>query len=95
MIRLLPLLALLGACAAASAQRPVVGGSDQRCNAEGLTDLVGQQGTSELAAEALKRSGARVLRWIQPGMAVTMDYRRDRLNVHLDEQNVVTRFSCN
>ena len=41
--RLLP-LTLLGACAAA--QTPVVGGSEQTCNADGLGDLVGKPGTA-------------------------------------------------
>jgi hypothetical protein len=27
-------------------------------------------------------------------MAVTMDYRRDRLDLHLDDHNVVTSVSC-
>lgn len=89
--RLLP-LTLLGACAAA--QTPVVGGSEQTCNADGLDDLVGKPGTAELGADALKRSGAKRLRWIQPGTMVTMDFRRDRLNIHLDDHNIVTRVNC-
>ncbi|HEX7656551.1 MAG TPA: I78 family peptidase inhibitor [Sphingomonas sp.] len=89
--RLLP-LTLLGACAAA--QTPVVGGSEQTCNAGGLDDLVGKPGTAELGADALKRSGAKRLRWIQPGTMVTMDFRRDRLNIHLDDHNIVTRVNC-
>ena len=92
MIRALLPLALLGACAAA--QTPVVGGSEQVCKADDLDDLVGKPGTSDLGAAALKRSGAKSLRWIQPGTAVTMDFRRDRLNLHLDRHNVVTRVNC-
>lgn len=92
MMKLMPLALLLGACAAQSP--PVVGDSNQVCKADGLDDLVGQPGTSALAADALKRSGAKTLRWIQPGMMVTMDFRRDRLDVHLDEHQVVTKLSC-
>ncbi|TPG21850.1 peptidase inhibitor I78 [Sphingomonas koreensis] len=88
---LLP-LALLGACAAA--QTPVVGGAAQSCKADGLDDLVGKAATAELGAAALDRSGAKSLRWIQPGTMVTMDFRRDRLNLHLDAGNVVTRINC-
>lgn len=93
MNRLLPLALLLGACAATT-QPPVVGGSEQACKADGLSDLVGRPADSALGAEALQRSGAKVLRWIQPGMAVTMDYRRDRLDIHLDAHNVVAKVSC-
>ncbi|HEU4960054.1 MAG TPA: I78 family peptidase inhibitor [Sphingomonas sp.] len=82
----------LAACAAA--QPPLAHGSGAICKADGLSDLVGRPATADLGAAALKRSGARTLRWIQPGMAVTMDYRQDRLDVHLDARNVVTKLSC-
>lgn len=36
----------------------------------------------------------RVLRIIRPGTMVTKDYRIDRLNVALDEQETVTKFYC-
>ncbi|RIA45848.1 peptidase inhibitor I78 family protein [Hephaestia caeni] len=64
------------------------------CNADGLTDLVGQPAGADLGATALERSGARTLRWIQPNTAVTMDFRVDRLNIMLDDKNVVTSFTC-
>ncbi|WP_129792900.1 I78 family peptidase inhibitor [Sphingosinicella sp. CPCC 101087] len=75
---------------------PPAGGGDSgfTCSAEGLQDLAGQPATSELGAEALRRSGARTLRWIRPGDAVTMDFRQDRLNVRLDSQNRVEAFDC-
>jgi hypothetical protein len=63
-------------------------------SAEGLQDLVGQPATSELGAEALRRSGARTLRWIRPGDAVTMDFRQDRVNVRLDAQSRAEAFDC-
>ena len=92
MMRLLPLALLLGACAVT--QQPPTIGAGAICKADGLGDLVGQPATSELGAQALERAGARTLRWIQPRTAVTMDYRQDRLDVHLDENNVVSKFSC-
>lgn len=67
---------------------------EHTCNAEGLGDLVGRPATQELGAEALRRSGAKLLRWIRPGDVVTMEYRADRLNIHLDEANRVERFRC-
>ena len=89
---MLGLALLLAACAAAPP--PLAHGGDAICKADGLADLVGKPATADLGAEALSRSGARTLRWIQPGTMVTMDYRQDRLDVHLDEHNVVTRLSC-
>ncbi|MGF7147578.1 hypothetical protein FHS96_001187 [Sphingomonas zeicaulis] len=64
------------------------------CNASALTDLVGQPRSETLGDEAMKRSGARSLRWISPGMAVTQDYREDRLNIELDAANKVVSARC-
>jgi hypothetical protein len=65
-----------------------------RCNADSLGNLVGRPASQELGAEALRRSGARVLRWIRPGDIVTMDYSEQRLNIHLDARGRVERFAC-
>lgn len=64
------------------------------CKAEAASGLVGQAATAELGAEALRLTGGRTIRWIQPGQAVTMDYRADRLNINLDAQNRVEGFNC-
>ncbi len=65
-----------------------------RCNIEATRPLVGRPATQALGAEALRLSGARTLRWIRPGDVVTMDYRTDRLNIHLDGQGQVQRIDC-
>lgn len=64
------------------------------CGSERLATLVGKTRSEAVAAEALRLSGARTLRWIEPGMAVTMDYRQDRLNLYVDAQGKVERTSC-
>ena len=69
-------------------------GAAGHCNADGLADLVGREGTSALGAEALRRSGARTIRWIRPGDAVTMDFREDRLNLNLDAAGRLERANC-
>ena len=70
------------------------GGSGDRCDASSLGNLVGREASEALGAEALRRSGSRALRWIRPGDMVTMDYREDRLNIHLDDRNRIERFAC-
>lgn len=64
------------------------------CDAAPVQSLIGQTASQGLGAEAVRTSGARTIRWIPPGVAVTMDYRTDRLNIHLDAQNKVTKIDC-
>lgn len=93
MIRLAVLALALSGCAPVESQTPV--GVVQRiCDVSALGDLVGKAGTSELGVEALRRSKSGTVRWIRPGMAVTMDFRQDRLDIVLDAKNLVTEFKC-
>ena len=85
------LLTTMACATAPNDEAPAEPGS---CRSEGLGGLVGRQATSELGGEAMRRSGARRLRWIRPGDAVTMDYSPERLNIHLDGRNRVERFAC-
>lgn len=62
------------------------------CNADAAQSLVGKPASS--AEEARAASGARAMRVVRPGQAVTMDYRPDRLNVELDASDIVVRISC-
>ena len=93
---LLPVLLATLACTTVPAEEePVnVGETMTPCRSEELGDLIGRPATAELGAEAMRRSGARALRWIRPGDAVTMDYREDRLNVRLDGAGRVEGFAC-
>ena len=73
---------------------PVYGETGYTCAQGRAQALVGRTASAELGAEALRLTGSRSLRWIRPGDAVTMDYREDRLNIHLGPQNRVTRLTC-
>lgn len=64
------------------------------CRPEGLEKFVGQTASAASGAQMLAASGARTLRWAGPGMAVTMDYRPDRLTVVYDREMRITRLSC-
>ncbi|MEP2101845.1 MAG: I78 family peptidase inhibitor [Parasphingorhabdus sp.] len=64
------------------------------CKADDLNIYVGQRANTEIGASALKKSGAKNLRWIAPRSAVTMDYRQDRLNIEYDDTMVITRINC-
>ena len=78
-------------CVTANQESPP---GESGCDASGLADLTGRPGSQALGAEALRRSGARTVRWIRPGDAVTMDYRSDRLNISLDAAGRVEGFNC-
>jgi hypothetical protein len=94
-------LLIAGACttpAGAGGEEPVPehgGTAGYRCEAGPAQGIVGQQGTQEAGARALRLSGARVIRWIRPDSIVTMDYRTDRLNIYLDAKGRVEQVSCN
>jgi len=64
------------------------------CEPSGVQGMVGEVATQELGAMLLERTGARVLRWVPPNTAVTMDYRLDRLTVSYDADMVIERISC-
>jgi hypothetical protein len=64
------------------------------CDAARAQALVGQQATAEVGQRLLALTGARNLRWVAPGMAVTMDFRPDRLTVTYDETMRIERISC-
>lgn len=90
-------LLTLGACAATGNAADPEGpppASLGECSAEEAQGLVGQAATPELAAEALRLTGLRTVRWIPEGSAVTMDFRIDRLNIELDRENRVSRITC-
>ncbi len=59
------------------------------CGAPALQDLVGQ---SETVLQTMKFGSP--VRIIHPGMAVTMDYREDRLNIEINEAGTIFRVTC-
>jgi len=95
-MRILIAAAALTACASAPAgdvdKAPVHG--DGSCDAAPVQDLIGRQRSDALGAEALRRSGARALRWLAPDTAYTMNLRRDRLNIDVTETGRVTGLRC-
>jgi hypothetical protein len=88
---ILPLVAL-AACATPQPadpqiDRPELG--EGACDAEMLGYLVGQS-IGEINVETLPQPR----RIIRPGEAVTMDYREDRTNIELDDEDRVVRVYC-
>lgn len=68
-------------------QMPIIG--DDSCGASPYADLIGQDAT------ALERVLImRPVRVIRPGMAVTMDYRAERINFDIAENQRIQRIWC-
>ena len=64
------------------------------CNADAVAWAVGQPANEDVFARVWRESGAGLIRPIAPGQAVTRDLRSDRVNVHIDASNTITRVSC-
>ena len=76
----------------ADAGVPAQGGG--ACDAAPARKLIGRARSQAAGAEAKRLSHAAILRWIPEGGIVTMDYREDRLNLHLDARKKIVRINC-
>lgn len=64
------------------------------CNAQAGQWAVGQVADEALVEKVQIDTQSKLVRVIKPGMMVTMDYREDRVNIDVDENNVVTAVRC-
>ena len=87
--------ALLAACSTAPAQTPIHGVTPgHKCEMAGTAKFIGQPGTSATGTAIMRASHAAVLRWAPPGVMLTMDYREDRVTVHLGPDRTITQIRC-
>lgn len=92
----LALTTLLSACTTTAAppmsdpQPP----AQASCNHEPAQSLVGQPATSANVERARELAGARIARVLKPGQMVTMEFIEGRLNINVDEKNVITHARC-
>ena len=68
---------------------PAPAEGEDACGAAELQGLIGQP---ETVLATMRFS--QVVRVIGPGMAVTMDYSPDRLNIDVGEDGLITRLWC-
>lgn len=92
MIRFTVLLLPVGLMACATYPTPMPG--PVRCNAGAVQGFVGREARPGIVDRAKRRAGARNVRVIRPGQAVTMDFRSDRLNLEVDNRNTIRRAHC-
>lgn len=87
--------AFLAACSTAPAQIPVHGVTPgHKCDLAGTGQFIGKPASSQTGAAIKRASHAAVLRWAPPGVMLTMDYREDRVTVHLTADGKVTDIKC-
>ena len=84
-------LMLVGACAPKTPPAEIPG---VECSADGLGSLIGKRRSAEVEAEAKRLSGANVVRWLEPNAVVTMEFRADRLNLHLGTDGKIGSARC-
>ena len=65
-----------------------------QCQADPGQRFVGQAASEDTVEQAKTATGANVVRMLKPGEAATMDFRDDRLNLHLDDHDVIVTVTC-
>jgi hypothetical protein len=87
--------ALLAACATAEPQTAAAPADQpQKCQPEGANAFVGKFRSPELEAQIVQATHAKFVRWVDPGMMVTMDYREDRITVQLGPDHRIIELHC-
>ena len=71
-------------------RRPMI----SNCGANKVQQFVGQLADSPTRQKVVSTSGAATIRWIEPGMMVTQDYRSNRLNAYLGGNGKIGSFNC-
>ena len=65
------------------------------CNADAAKpNAIGKVATTDVVDRARRDAGAQMARVLKPGQMVTMEYREGRLNIDVDEANVITNLRC-
>jgi len=75
---------------AAATTPPPVG----TCDASQVEGLVGQPYSEELAEQARQDAGAAKVRMLKPNQPITMEFLGERLNIEVDDKNLVSGVRC-
>jgi hypothetical protein len=87
--------AVLAACAAAPAEPPVHGQVPGRvCDAAGTDHFIGQPATAEAGTAIMRATHSATLRWVSPGMMVTMEFSPSRVTVRIDPEHRISAINC-
>lgn len=70
------------------------GSARKTCDAGALQSQIGQKATQSVLEDLRTRSGAATARILRPGQLVTMEYNDTRLNLIVDDKDVMTAIRC-
>lgn len=91
----LALLAVLTGCSSTAApEAPGSGKPSHGCKAEAVPGMLGKQATAERIERARQQTGAQRVRVLAPGDAVSMEHDPQRLNIEIDEAEVIQHIRC-
>lgn len=69
-------------------------GGGKTCDAAALQSQIGQKATPSVMEDLRTRSGSATARMLRPGQLVTMEYNATRLNLIVDDKDVMTAIRC-
>lgn len=68
--------------------------SAHRCNADPAQTLVGQTADENTEQQAQQLSGSSIVRTLRPGQVITMEYNPERVNLRVDENDIIETVGC-
>ncbi len=69
-------------------------GGGKTCDASSLQSQIGQKATASVMEDLRTRSSSSTARMLRPGQLVTMEYNATRLNLIVDDKDVMTAIRC-
>lgn len=96
--RLLPIGLLLLVALTGCGSRDTASGQaaelPSECNADAVQNMRGQFASAETVEQTRLKAGAEKVRVLAPGDRATMDFNPQRLNIDIDEAEMIQRLSC-
>lgn len=68
--------------------------TEYRCDADSAQSLVGKAVNSDTEARAKALSGSKTVRTLRPDNVFTMEYNPQRINLRVDDQDIITSVGC-
>lgn len=92
-------LAALGGCATGASSGSSSGsdsgnGDPRPCTSEMAESAIGQKVSPALVEEYRRKANAKLARALRPNDVITMEYNPQRLNLRVDEQDIVISVNC-